>query len=531
MLDTRERLTVCHQCRAQPAGCWRLDAPKEPRKRLQAGAIAATEGRCPLGKWGEPPPPSAQGPAWLVQPARGPIDVVYFLGPESKHGDWELRYSLRSVAKNFLDLGLVIVVGHRPKWLTGVVHIPMPDKHKHNKDANLIEKLVAAQRWGATPWFLNVSDDQIILKPLHFSDCRAFYALDLAQAKPSFWGPHRWKDRLKRTMNHLVSHGLPAFHHDCHVPFPIHGETFARVAAGCDYARVPGFTVHTLYANSAAIERTKLRYGVKATYEHACRVRRNIAGELDRATFLGYSDAGMTPEFMAEVESRFPEPSRFEADVPIVPAMIGRRRLHLPDVKTVVYTTDRPSGRARQPRIAAMLDGMGFRDWSFFRGRIGRPYWKMIRPEYAALLRDNEPPFLILEDDIAVYDYSPWVDSPPQATVVYLGGGGAWRGGKMIREAQQRLPHVPIRRVRNIGLADIDADWVRPFGMFSTHAILYLDEATMLAMADTIERDTVQVDVIFGKNQWRWNCALLRSPMWFQQDGHNDRGTIEYCLP
>ena len=152
----------------------------------------------------------------------------------------------------------------------------------------------------------------------------------------------------------------------------------------------------------------------------------------------------------------------------------------------------------------------------------------MIRSEYAAILREQEPPFLLLEDDIAEYDFRPWVSVPAGTAVAYLGGGGAWRGGKMIRQSQEQLPHVPIRRVRNIGLADVDAEWVRPFGMFSTHAILYLDKATMLEMADTIEQDTVQVDVIFGKNQWRWNCALLRSPMWYQQDGHNDRGTWDY---
>lgn len=318
MLDTRQRLTICHQCRAQPNGCWRLTAPKDPRQRLQAGAIAATRGACPIGKWGEAPPPSTQSRALLIPPANpGPVDVVYFLGPESQHDDWELRYSLRSIAKHFKDLGRVFIIGHKPHWLRDVEHLDVPDRHKHNKDANLIEKLLAACRWGASPWFLNPSDDQILLKPVSFADIKAFHGGDLATMPASFWGPHKWKDRLRRTMTHLVGRGLPAFHHDCHVPFPIHRDTFSQVMGSVDFAKGPGYTIHTLYGNSAPIERVPIGRR-KVTYEHACYFKFNIDHKLNdpEALFLGYSDTGMTPQFMDEIEYRFPEPSPWEADVP-----------------------------------------------------------------------------------------------------------------------------------------------------------------------------------------------------------------------
>ncbi len=204
--------------------------------------------------------------------------------------------------------------------------------------------------------------------------------------------------------------------------------------------------------------------------------------------------------------------------------------LYLPGIKTVVYTTDKPHCVARHPRVKAMLDGFGFRDWSFFWGQPGTPYWQMIRSEYAALLRDNDPPFTILEDDIAVRDYRPWIKVPAGSEVVYLGGGGSWPGGQFVRLAQHHLPGHKIYRVREIGWEDLPGtdEWVRVFGMFGTHAIVYRDKRVMLEMADAIERDTVQVDVIFGKNQWRWQCVLRKIPMWWQDDGHNNNGTYDY---
>jgi hypothetical protein len=94
-----------------------------------------------------PTPPVITG---ITPPIPGKIDVVYTLGTESSWQDNELRYSLRSLERNFPDLGRVWIVGHKPAWLTGVVHIPMADVHKQNKDANLIDKILAACRAGVT---------------------------------------------------------------------------------------------------------------------------------------------------------------------------------------------------------------------------------------------------------------------------------------------------------------------------------------------------------------------------------------------
>ena len=226
----------------------------------------------------------------------------------------------------------MFIVGHLPRWCRGVEHLDVADRHKHNKDANLFEKLAAASRWGVSPWFLNPSDDQLLLKPVHFADCRAFHAGDLAQMSAAFWGRHKWYERLRHTMEHLRSRGYQALHCDTHTPYPIHRDTFLEVFNHLDYASGLGYTIHTLYANSAPLERVPLGRA-KATFEHGCDCQNLdfIRKMLDQPgrLFCGYSDAGLTPQLMAEIEARFPDPSPWEADVPgrprYVPADLIRR--------------------------------------------------------------------------------------------------------------------------------------------------------------------------------------------------------------
>jgi len=209
------------------------------------------------------------------------------------------------------------------------------------------------------------------------------------------------------------------------------------------------------------------------------------------------------------------------------------QRLFLPEIKTIVYTADKPHCRARHAGITAMMRNFGFQNWGFYLGKAGEPYWQAIRPEFAAILRQHDPPLLFLEDDAKPRDFQPRLRIPPGTEVAYLGGGGSWPGGPLVPAARARLPEVAIYRVREIGFADIpgETEWVRVFGMFGTHAMLFLDRRVMLEMADTIDATNEPVDVAFGGNQWRWQCALRKIPLWYQADGHNDGGTFDYATP
>ena len=333
-----DRQRVCHRCRERPAGCWQARAFASPAERLKAMRLAVIGGTCPMGKWGgEPLPGELAGsevaldamfadPAATLWPAshKGPVDVVYFLSHLSKNrDDWELRHSLRSIVANFPDLGRVFIVGHRPAWIQGVEHLGVPDYHTRCKDANLYAKLLAAARWGVSDWFLNPSDDQLLLRPLPFADCRAWHVGNMARYGMGFW-QGQWKQRLLNTFNWLRAHGCTTYHHDGHVPMPIHRDSFLANCTNMPYNQGHGFTVHTGYFNTVPIPKAPLG-AQKHTQGHACRhvgtieralmnKPRNIETQMENKLFCGYNNAGLTPEFQSVISRRFPRPSPYEAD-------------------------------------------------------------------------------------------------------------------------------------------------------------------------------------------------------------------------
>jgi hypothetical protein len=185
-----------------------------------------------------------------------------------------------------------------------------------------------------------------------------------------------------------------------------------------------------------------------------------------------------------------------------------QQMIFLPGVYTIVYTADRPHCTARHPRVTKILNSLKFTNWRFFHGRACTPYWDLIRPEYASLLRENEPPLLILEDDIEVYDFHADIDPPAESEVVYLGGG-------------------------TMGLADgirsaIDDRWLRISGMLYAHAILWLDRRAMREAADAIATRPQPHDITLAENQARWLTVCARRPLFFQDDGRHAKETQDY---
>jgi hypothetical protein len=239
------------------------------------------------------------------------IDVVYPLGNESTWQDNELRYSLRSLEKNLHSVGDVYVVGHRPKWLKNVVHIPLDDSHRSNKDCNLIDKLIVACHAGIADRFLFCSDDQMILTPIRSDDLAPYHIGDLATKPAAFWANGKWHRRLRHTFDWLLSRGLPTWHYDSHVPQPIERKTFLDATRDLDYQDGLGYTINTVYFN--AVLQTHVGLGArKANLENAANDVAAVRRSLDGKTFLGFNDRGLTPALKQVLAERFPKPSKYE---------------------------------------------------------------------------------------------------------------------------------------------------------------------------------------------------------------------------
>lgn len=243
------------------------------------------------------------------------IDVVYALGGGSRWNDNELRYSLRSIVANFRDLGRVYVVGQKPDWLAGVVHLPADDPLPRNKDGNIIRKvLLACQTPSLSDDFVRLSDDQLLLRPLAFAEMRPYFLAQPSAEKCRGHSSNHWQQRLRRTCELLAGRNLTTFNYDAHIPLPINKHKFIEVMEGCDFENDVGYTINTLYFNSVGLAAHFPLLRRKAVFENPCGDARVIRRRMAGKDYLGYNDRGLTDELKSVLEELFPNPAPFEAD-------------------------------------------------------------------------------------------------------------------------------------------------------------------------------------------------------------------------
>lgn len=203
--------------------------------------------------------------------------------------------------------------------------------------------------------------------------------------------------------------------------------------------------------------------------------------------------------------------------------------LYLPAVTTCVYTM--PRFVSRQARVTKIMEAFGFHDWRFHVGTTTqRSYLVDTRLDWARLLRENEPPFLMLEDDIEPLHFRAFADLPADADIAYLGAGTlGW--GRAAKAAALEWGISPVHRMHGYCYQDYDKDWFRLFGMLYSHAILFLDKTVMLEASDLFIQYGETVDGVDGclqKHQHRWQVYCVKKPMFWQNDGHHLYDTRDY---
>lgn len=111
------------------------------------------------------------------------MDVLYILGKESLARDEEIKYSLRSLEENLLDMGKVFVVGQCPQFLKNVTHIPAQDDTDCRWKNVHIKTLLACESPALSDDFLLMNDDFFLLEPVAVDEF-PFYSLKGANGGP-----------------------------------------------------------------------------------------------------------------------------------------------------------------------------------------------------------------------------------------------------------------------------------------------------------------------------------------------------------
>ena len=226
---------------------------------------------------------------------------VYLVRPGDQND--ELRYSLRSLEAN-LPPGDVAIVGYRPTWVTGVLHIP-GNRYGTNKQRNVYDNVLTAARCDVLPdqvvW---MNDDFITLAP---AVPAMAHRCTLAEHIDGLTSRSWWYRSLRATADWLRHNGHDdPLSFELHRPFPTDRRLMADAlvrAAKVQPGNPPQW--RTLYGNVA----------VAAGHDVG---PREADGKVYRADtpepagpWLSTTDASF-PAVRAKVEALFPEASRWE---------------------------------------------------------------------------------------------------------------------------------------------------------------------------------------------------------------------------
>jgi hypothetical protein len=245
-----------------------------------------------------------------------PVDAVFVIGTDSVGNNEELRYALRSLDRNCKFVRDVYICGFCPSWVDkGVVkHLQWPDRFRHAKDANIIDKLRhACEQSGIAKRILFCSDDQFQTRECAWDDFAPRYLRRYSSDDNWYALKKRvWHDRLRDTLEREVDRrkaiGLDTskvYYFQPHIWMPIDRDKFIEYARWCGYERREDTIIASGYYNFAEAEG-------RPDFDHVFLTR--DGKEIPGATHVAYHDPSF-PAALRVMKSLFPDKCRFEMEV------------------------------------------------------------------------------------------------------------------------------------------------------------------------------------------------------------------------
>lgn len=142
------------------------------------------------------------------------MDICYIVGTGSKWVNNELRYSLRSIAKNGINVDNVIIVGNIPNFINKkeVICIPCDDIEDKKHNRILYKILLAAHSGKVSNEFLISSDDHFYIKQTDFNTFPVYYKHEEIKG-----GEHsEYRRSLEETKEFLEVNGITTYQTNPH---------------------------------------------------------------------------------------------------------------------------------------------------------------------------------------------------------------------------------------------------------------------------------------------------------------------------
>ena len=258
------------------------------------------------------------------------VDAVFVIGTGSSNANEELRYALRNLDEHCRFIRDVYICGECPPWIdrSSVIHLKWPDRFRHAKDANIIDKLRhACEHPGIAKRVLFCSDDQFQTRPCTWDDFAPRYLRRYFSSDKWYSSMHRvWHSRLRKTLEREVARRRSAgigtnsvFYYQPHIWMQIDRDSFIEYAKWSQYDRRDDTIIASGYFNF-------VEACGRQDFDHV------FIGSGDRVvpnvTHVAYNDSSYGAA-MAILKTLFPNPSRFEVPYAASREIAKKSAMHL----------------------------------------------------------------------------------------------------------------------------------------------------------------------------------------------------------
>ena len=236
------------------------------------------------------------------------MDLCYVLGTGSSWDNNELRYSLRSIETYLSGIEKVFVVGHRPNFLTNVIHLPFSDRFPC-KEKNIMLKLArACGHPELSTEFLHIHDDHFCLAPQEAELIPYWHGGALERTAKSVKQGNHWRDAVLNTHKVLTLRGLTTDNYDLHYPMIFNKDLYPGIMDIYNWKEPRGYVVKSLYANTMKIKGVRspdLKINERLSFG-------SMVARLQGRSWFSLGNGGLSGEFKKLLMALYPDKSKFE---------------------------------------------------------------------------------------------------------------------------------------------------------------------------------------------------------------------------
>lgn len=247
------------------------------------------------------------------------IDIIY---PNvEKFVQWEeLKYSLRSIEKNLIDVEFRIwIVGDKPEWINNEARfIDVPCTGKSTRLDQAVKRIAVDKHKEVSEEYFWMNDDIYFINPVTYADlCLPKILWDLKKHINRYNPQTTWGADMRSTFERLVKENLPTLNYAIHAPYRYEKAKSKELFRLFDLEKNP-YVFENLYFNLYYPHLLPYYVNLDETNNLLCIINRKhpnwdtVANQIKIKKFFNHSEEGLSNGVKDMLQSMFPEKSRFE---------------------------------------------------------------------------------------------------------------------------------------------------------------------------------------------------------------------------